>query len=386
MATTYFCASEGLFSERSSEAGGVMQPASARLAIATIDSDLRMSATPGRFAVAGLAALALCSAGAGGAAGASDVALATAGAGVTGTVEALAGGIFKFVHGNLLRQVWVGVRVACWITEVGGGLNERADVKKAPRVIAGIGRVLLWNGGSLWIGHEAGPVQAHEHHAIQISLALTGVVRFRVPEERWSDYSAAMVRPHQRHEFDGNGQSVAQIFVEPETVQGRALLTRRGDLPIARLGDVEAAAQSLLRAYEHRAPDAELQDLARVAVAQLAGGAVSLTADARITRAIEWVRGRLKEPLTLQQAARVAHLSPSRFRHLFVSQTGISFRAYLLWARVSSAVGAAMGGMSWTEAAQAWGFADSAHLSRTCRRMFGIAPSMLLREAQRTLQ
>jgi AraC family transcriptional regulator len=123
-----------------------------------------------------------------------------------------------------------------------------------------------------------------------------------------------------------------------------------------------------------------------VAVAQLAGGAVSLTADARITRAIEWVRGRLKEPLTLQQAARVAHLSPSRFRHLFVSQTGISFRAYLLWARVSSAVGAAMGGMSWTEAAQAWGFADSAHLSRTCRRMFGIAPSMLLREAQRTLQ
>jgi AraC family transcriptional regulator len=27
-----------------------------------------------------------------------------------------------------------------------------------------------------------------------------------------------------------------------------------------------------------------------------------------------------------------------------------------------------------------FGFADSAHLSRTCRRMFGIAPATLVRE------
>jgi AraC-like DNA-binding protein len=63
-----------------------------------------------------------------------------------------------------------------------------------------------------------------------------------------------------------------------------------------------------------------------------------------------------------------------------VAQTGISFRAYLLWARVGYAVTRGMAGSSWTEAAQQAGFADSAHLSRTCRRMFGIAPSMLLSE------
>jgi AraC-like DNA-binding protein len=188
-----------------------------------------------------------------------------------------------------------------------------------------------------------------------------------------------MVRPHQRHEFDGNGHSVAQIFVEPETIQGRALLARWADAPIVHLGEVEDAA-ALRGAYARKAPDDELQALALVAVARLSGGEVPLSVDARVTRAIEWMRGRLKEPVLLEQAARVAHLSPGRFRHLFVSQTGISFRAYLLWARVSAAVGAAMGGMSWTEAAQAWGFADSAHLSRTCRRMFGIAPSMLVRE------
>ena len=78
-------------------------------------------------------------------------------------------------------------------------------------------------------------------------------------------------------------------------------------------------------------------------------------------------------------AAAAAHLSPSRFRHLFVQQTGISFRAYLLWSRVSRAIVRGMAGESWTDAAQASGFSDSAHLTRTCRRMFGIAPSMLAR-------
>jgi AraC family transcriptional regulator len=274
----------------------------------------------------------------------------------------------------------VDVRDAYSVARVDARLNETADLKSAPRVIAGIGRVLLWNGGSLWIGHGAGPVQAHDHHAIQISLALTGCVRLRVPDVRWSDYSAAMVPPHRRHQFDGNGQMVAHVFVEPETAQGRALLARWGDQAIARLGDDPAdCAESLRKAYARKAPDAALQALAMECVAMLSGGEVSLAVDARITRAIEWMRGRLNQPVSLAEAARVAHLSPSRFRHLFVSQTGISFRAYLLWARVSSAVGAAMGGMSWTEAAQAWGFADSAHLSRTCRRMFGIAPSMLVR-------
>jgi len=92
------------------------------------------------------------------------------------------------------------------------------------------------------------------------------------------------------------------------------------------------------------------------------------------------MRARLDSPVSLKDAANVANLSPSRFRHLFVAQTGVSFRAYLLWARVETAVGAAMSGQSWTAAAQEAGFADSAHLSRTCRRMFGFSPATLVKE------
>jgi len=136
------------------------------------------------------------------------------------------------------------------------------------------------------------------------------------------------------------------------------------------------------RGFAARADDETLAaaTAGRQAIATLAGPAPPLrSVDPRIGQVIEWVRARLGDGVSLKEAAAAAHLSPSRFRHLFVAQTGVTFRAYVLWARVESAVAAAMAGRSWTVAAQEAGFADSAHLSRTCRRMFGIAPATLVR-------
>jgi len=254
---------------------------------------------------------------------------------------------------------------------------------RSARPIAGIGRVLLWPGASLWIGRQAGPVAPHSHHALQISLALTGHVRLcSDPAGDWAEHAGVLVRPHQRHAFDGKGESVAQLFVEPETVLGRALLERHAE-PLTRLPDavVAAMAAPLGAAYAEGASDDALVAVARRALSTLAGDIPAAPpVDPRIARAIAHVRERLAEPVSLAEAAASAHLSPSRFRHLFAEQTGMAFRPYLLWARVGAAVEAAMRGGSWTQAAQAWGFADSAHLTRTCRRMFGIAPSMLVRE------
>jgi AraC family transcriptional regulator len=258
-------------------------------------------------------------------------------------------------------------------------LNKAADPQ-----IAGIGRVLLWSGVSLWIGHSAGRTQDHAHHAIQISLALSGTLRLRSADDGiWVDYPGAVVLPHRRHQFDGCDETVAQIFVEPETLHGRALLEKFTGTPIVGLpGEIIETLTAPLRAlYSAEADDEALIAAAQRLTVLLCGTEHSSpSVDPRITRSIEFVRSRLATSVSLAQAAAVAHLSPSRYRHLFVAQTGISFRAYVLWARVGAAVSAAMGGLSWTEAAQNWGFADSAHLSRTCRRMFGIAPTMLIRK------
>lgn len=271
-------------------------------------------------------------------------------------------------------------------------LNETADFTPSPatsatrsrRPVAGIGRVLLWSGGSLWIGRDAGRVEPHAHHALQISLALDSRFLMAAGDGAWREHRGAIVLPHRLHRFDGCGERIAMIFVEPETAPGRTLLERHAggdDVCDLDVDTADALVGPLRAGYAAAAADEVLMACARDAVAALAGGTPSATGiDPRLARAIDWIRARLDSTLSLKDAAAVAHLSPSRFRHLFVAQTGVSFRAYVLWARVEAAVGAGMQGQSWTAAAQQAGFADSAHLSRTCRRMFGVAPAMLVPE------
>jgi AraC-like DNA-binding protein len=63
--------------------------------------------------------------------------------------------------------------------------------------------------------------------------------------------------------------------------------------------------------------------------------------------------------------------------HVFTDSMGIPLRPYLAWLRLQRAATAIVGGNSLGEAAHAAGFADAAHMSRTFKRMLGVAPSFL---------
>lgn len=266
----------------------------------------------------------------------------------------------------------------------------RADVqvtaaRRERSRIAGVGRVLTWNGGSLWIGHSAGHSAMHAHHAIQLSIALAHPFELKSGRTGvWTRHAAALVRPDARHEFNGCGTTIAQLFVEPETAPGRALLAMHpeGDIVPLTTGAAQRRVDALARQFEARANNAALIAAAQACVAALAGLAprVPPPIDARLERVLQELRAKFAQPVSLAEAARWAHLSPSRFRHLFAEHVGSSFRAYLLWLRINAAVEYAMAGATWTDAAHYAGFADSSHLSRTFRRMFGFVPVMLIRE------
>src|SRR6185369_4465804 len=123
-----------------------------------------------------------------------------------------------------------------------------------------------------------------------------GAVRFRTADRTaWREYRGALVMPHGPHQFDGNEQSVAQLFVEPETAQGRALLERHGGRQIVSLDDElsEQVSKTLHGAYAARASDEALVAAGRKAVTLLSGGDPALEVDPRNTRAIEWMGERL---------------------------------------------------------------------------------------------
>lgn len=74
-------------------------------------------------------------------------------------------------------------------------------------------------------------------------------------------------------------------------------------------------------------------------------------------------------------------ISPNRLSLLFRKQTGLPIPRYLLWLRLGDAARNIGQGASLEDAAEAAGFSDSSHLSRTFRRMLGIPASALrLRE------
>ena len=246
--------------------------------------------------------------------------------------------------------------------------------------VSAAGRILMWRGGSLWIGLAGEPAGFHAHHAVQITLPFPGgVVRFQRPSGSWTSYTAALVAAHQPHAFDARGQHVAQIFVEPESLEGRQLHLRYDTEEIVALPThaLKKQISALASAYEDRAGDAALIALARATISTIAGSITvpkKLT-DARIATAIELIREQIGAAIPLKGIAAAVHLSPDRFRHLFMEETGVRYREYLLWLRLENSLHAYIAGNTLTEAAYAGGFADSAHLSRTFKRMFGIAPA-----------
>jgi AraC-like DNA-binding protein len=245
--------------------------------------------------------------------------------------------------------------------------------------LAGIGRVMFWEGGSLWLALITGGNSLHLHHAVQISLPLSGTVRYsRSQSTGWVEYPGAVIAPDTPHAFQAPGRVVANILFEPECPAGRSLLARYGDKGITALpaSEVSRLVAPLARAYESEGSDEELVGIARGVIADLAGvERQNRATDPRVLKAIAFIRGHLDEPISLISIADAVNLSPGRLRHLFVRETGVSCKAFVLWERLNVALSLGFGGASWTEAAHAANFADSAHLTRTCRRMFGMAPT-----------
>lgn len=100
--------------------------------------------------------------------------------------------------------------------------------------------------------------------------------------------------------------------------------------------------------------------------------------DERITRVVLEIERRPCDFRSLQQAASLACLSPSRFRARFMNEVGLPFRRYRLWRRMALVMRAVASGSNLTEAAHLSGFASSSHLSAAFKTMFGLSASDIL--------
>jgi AraC-like DNA-binding protein len=242
------------------------------------------------------------------------------------------------------------------------------------------GDFVAWNGGCLIIGEGHGPISPHAHYSIQIVLGQPGGLRVQLGSHgAWQPCAAAIIPSRARHSIDVTDcEWSAVLFVEPETVAGKALTARlNGTMELLPASATATMAGKLEHAWRSEKSREAVEAVCLEFVRDLTQTVARTPSDPRVLAAIEYIRQRIDTSITLPEVARVAHLSPGRFRHLFVEETGMPLRTYVLWRRLLQVWSLLMQGQSLSQAAHSVGFADSAHLSRTSRAMFGTAPSAL---------
>jgi AraC-like DNA-binding protein len=242
-------------------------------------------------------------------------------------------------------------------------------------------RWYLWEGGFLALGKADVLVPMHAHHAVQIVISFDIDLAIRGSEGDWRTGRGVIVPPDLQHSFDGRGMHGAMLFVDPESAEGIWLRTTLGRqivmVPEARLTSCVAG----LRTFRERPFESvDVASVIRNCVQSLCAGAPpSRRLDERVSRVLEVIRASDDLRMSLERAAAMAFLSPSRFAHLFKQQVGLPFRRYMLWRKLTRAVVAIGREPSIAAAAHASDFADAAHLTRTFYQMFGLPPSVMLR-------
>lgn len=223
----------------------------------------------------------------------------------------------------------------------------------------------------------AGDHTRHRHHAVQVAVGLYGTVRLWAENPGAMEARAVVIAADCLHQLDSGPNPMILLYLDRESVPGRAL------------DDWCSGAAKPLSPRQGRELVSLLMNPAKIdavtidkvgsaILKSVTSGAHEAFSDERIARSIASLPRPLPENLTLAAVAHNAGLSPSRYAHLFRAHAGMPLRPYLRWLRLQQALAEVARGANLTEAAHAAGFADSAHLSRSFRRTFGIAPNVLL--------
>jgi AraC-like DNA-binding protein len=238
----------------------------------------------------------------------------------------------------------------------------------------------LWDGGFFLLGRGHGVIPPHSHHAIQIVYAIDGEVGIAGKRGDWRMCRGAIVREDAVHSFNANGALEAMLFVDPESAEGAWLRSAlRSDITVVPDARLAQPIAELRRFVDQPLESMGVGDLIKLCVQALCSGAPpTRRLDERVTRVLAAISGSDELRMSIDDAAEMAFLSPSRFAHLFKQQVGLPFRRYMLWRKLTRAMLVIGRNQTISTAAHEADFADAAHLTRTFYQMIGLPPSVLM--------
>ncbi len=241
-------------------------------------------------------------------------------------------------------------------------------------------RFYLFTGTFAYFGKSI-DTDFHVHHALQICLSLT--TPFIIETEKGQgEHMYFIINSDERHRFDGRNGWHLILLMDPEhaladAVKQRANLINSADQDIDELAPLVKEMVGLMLA--NKECGMMIRSLDHL-LAYLSGAVVNKRkTDARIQIIFDYIADLEEKKAGLAELARLVNLSESRLAHIFKDQVGIPVRRFLLWARMMATLKSVIHTQSLTEAAMNAGFSDSAHFTRTFRQMFGVTPSLYIK-------
>ncbi len=226
--------------------------------------------------------------------------------------------------------------------------------------------VTRWRGGLaiapglMTFTGRIGDAAAHAHAAVQVVFVARGSLTLTDASGRSVTTDAAIIPPGIVHQVDAEpGTTGFAAYLDPESVSARAAISRLAELPADQADSWAGAAVPRPSSPVVHAPRARR------------GHPV-------IAEALRIASTRTGGPPKLGELAAQVGLSSSRLSHVFTAEVGLPYAAWRRWTRLRLAFDVVRDGGPLTEAAHTAGFADSAHLTRTCRELFGITPTEAL--------
>jgi AraC-like DNA-binding protein len=240
------------------------------------------------------------------------------------------------------------------------------------------GKLFLGTQGAMFVG---GPLctEEHRHFTASVSFVLDGSIRVaKGGSSEFQVVGSLAVAPNALLSLEVIEGTVLSLQIDPESKDYPRVSSLFEGQAIQTLGpDIEAKLHACLSSELKIGirPRELWQNLIEILACS---GIKRLPRDARVEQVLRILKARYLDAPPAGELAAAVGLSEVRLVHLFSQQMGLPIRRYVLWLRLRAVAYWLGAGCSLTEAAHAAGFADSAHMSRTFRGMFGLAPSALL--------
>lgn len=224
----------------------------------------------------------------------------------------------------------------------------------------------------------------HSHHALQIAVSLDKPFALET-EDSTGEYNAVVIDTNVKHKFDSKNHWHLIVLVDPEHGMVKKLKCCDGINNIFEppLDGLKPKVNKIVDLMKTDGPCSKIKEAIFGMLSHIAGEHphTPKETDPRIVKVFEYIDSLEEKKISIETLTSIVNLSESRLSHLFKENTGVPIRRYILWARLIGTFDSVFEGKSLTEAAHIAGFSDSAHLSRTFKSMFGVAPSTYIKNS-----